>query len=430
MRVSIFGLGYVGAVTAACLARDGHTVVGVDVNAEKVAGVAAGRSPIVEAGLDELLERGVAEGRIGATTSAREAVLATEVALISVGTPPQANGEPDLQYVERVCAEIADAVNDAGKAITVVLRSTVPPGTLDRCGELFARRGARVDLAFNPEFLREGSAINDYDHPAYTIVGTTSPAAEHGVRELYAAVDAPVLVVPPRVAEMIKYVANAWHATKIVFANEVGRLARSFDVDGRDVMEVIVQDTRLNVSPTYLRPGFAYGGSCLPKDVGALLALARRADVPAPLLAAVPASNLQQVELAADAVLGFKPRRVGVLGLAFKPGTDDLRESPAVRLVKHLIGEGCEVRIYDRDVHRARLMGTNLAYIHATIPHFEAMLVDSAAQAVAGADVVAVTYVAGEFAAALADVPGVPVVDLAGLYREPPEGRESRGIAW
>jgi GDP-mannose 6-dehydrogenase len=429
MKISIFGLGYVGVVTAACLARDGHHVVGVDVNAEKVAAVAAGRSPIVEEGVDGLLASAVADGRIEATTDARAAVAATDISMITVGTPPLANGEPDLKYVMRVCGEIAAAVRGLGKAHLVVLRSTVPPGTLARCAELFAAERAEVHLAFNPEFLREGSAIRDYDAPAYTIVGTTDATAERQARELYASVPAPVIVVEPAVAEMIKYVANAWHATKIVFANEMGRLAKAFGVDGRDVMDVIARDTKLNVSPVYLRPGFAYGGSCLPKDVGALLAQARRLDVHVPLLAALPVSNAHQIELAFAAVAAARLRRVAVLGLAFKPGTDDLRESPAVPLVKRLLGEGCEVRIYDRDVNHAHLMGTNLAYIRANVPHFEALLVESAGDAVAWAEVVVVTYTSDEFTEALSGWDGKPVVDLAGLFRGA-TGREARGIAW
>jgi GDP-mannose 6-dehydrogenase len=430
MRISVFGLGYVGAVTAACLARDGNHVTGVDVNAEKVELVASGASPIVEEGLDVLLARAVADGRLRATTDAGEAVAATELSVIAVGTPPLANGEPDLGYVMRVCEEIADAVQMAGRPHVVVLRSTVPPGTLARCAEVFAAKDVEVHLAFNPEFLREGSAIRDYDTPAYTIVGTTDPAAEQKVRALYASVCAPVLVVEPSVAEMVKYVANAWHATKIVFANEVGRLAKACGVDGRDVMDVIAQDTKLNVSPAYMRPGFAYGGSCLPKDVGALLSQARRYDVPVPLLSSVPLSNAQQIDLAFDAVMAARPRRVTVLGLAFKPNTDDLRESPAVPLVKRLLGEGCEVRIFDRDVNHAHLMGTNLAYIRGSLPHFEALLAGSAADAVAWADAVVVTYGSGDFVEALTAGDGKHVVDLAGLFRGQTYGWDAHGIAW
>jgi len=239
-----------------------------------------------------------------------------------------------------------------------------------------------------------------------------------------------VVVVEPAVAEMIKYVANAWHATKIAFANEMGRLSKAFGVDGRDVMRVIAQDTKLNVSPVYMRPGFAFGGSCLPKDVDALLAHARRLDVSVPLLASVPVSNEQQVDLAVQAVLDLRPRRVGVLGLAFKPGTDDLRESPAVPLVKRLIGEGCEVRIYDRDVNHAHLMGTNLAYIRGNVPHFEALLAESAAEVTAWADALVVTYVSDEFTEALAASDGLPVVDVAGLVGSGEGREETYGIGW
>ena len=434
MKVSIFGLGYVGAVTAACLARDGHQVMGVDVSADKVARVTRGESPIVEDGLPELLAVGARSGRITATVDAVAAVAETEVSMISVGTPPDENGVPDLSYVERVCREIGAAVAAKRAAHVVVLRSTVPPGTTQRCVRIVADAagdGGPVHVAFNPEFLREGSAIRDYDQPAYTVIGTDDAVAERAVRELYAAVDAPVHVVPPAVAEMVKYVANTWHATKIGFTNEVGRVAKAFGVDGRQVMQLIAADTKLNVSPVYMRPGFAYGGSCLPKDVNALLHYAAELHVTTPLISAVPVSNQVHIEQAAAAVLRHGRRRVAVLGLAFKPGTDDLRESPAVPLVKRLLGEGCEVRIYDRDVHTARLMGTNLAYIRAHIPHLEALLSDTVEDCLAWSEVVVVTYASDEFAKAICDGGQTrPVVDLAGLFTEPPAGCEYDGIAW
>jgi GDP-mannose 6-dehydrogenase len=415
VRVSVFGLGYVGVVTVCCLARDGHQVVGVDVNADKVAEVAAGRPPIVEPGLDELLAAGVAAGRIAATGDAREAVLASDLSMITVGTPSQPNGEPNLDYLFRVCAEIAAALADPPKDHIVVVRSTSPPGTLARCREQFAALGDKVHLAFNPEFLREGSAIADFDGPPYTVIGTADPVAERALRELYAGVSAPLVVVAPDVAEMVKYVANAWHAAKIVFANEVGRLAEASGVDGREVMGVIVRDTKLNVSATYMRPGFAYGGSCLPKDVSGLLHLGRRHEVPVPMLASLPASNAAHIDLAVDAVLRHRPGSVAVLGLAFKPGTDDLRESPAVPLVKKLIGEGCQVAIFDRHVRPARLTGANLAYIRANLPHFEALLSDEPEQVVEAADVVVVTHGSPEIVALAERVAGrKPVVDLVG----------------
>jgi len=433
MKVSIFGLGYVGAVTAACLARDGHEVVGVDVNPDKVARVNAGESPIVEDGLPELLAEGVASGRITATVDSVAAVAATDVSFISVGTPPDENRVPDLGYVERVCVEIGAAIAANGAAHVVVLRSTVPPGTTGRCAGLLAAAAGDVPVhvAFNPEFLREGSAIRDYDRPAYTIIGAADRQAEAAVRELYATVEAPVHVVAPAVAEMVKYVSNTWHATKIGFANEIGRVAKGFGVDGRDVMHLIAEDHKLNVSAVYMRPGFAYGGSCLPKDVYALLHYAGEMHVPTPLLSAVPASNQAHIDEAVKTVLRHGRRRVAVLGLAFKPGTDDLRESPAVPLVKRLLGEGCEVRIYDRDVHTAQLMGTNLAYIHAHVPHFEALLTETIEECLAWSEVVVATYSSEEFVNAIRDGGQArPVVDLAGLFDEAPGGCDYDGIAW
>lgn len=424
MRVSVFGLGYVGVVTVCCLARDGHRVVGVDINPDKVADVAAGRPPIIESGLEDLLRRGVADGRITATTDAHEAVLTSDLSMITVGTPAQPSGEPNLDFVFRVCSEIASALRSEPKEHVVAVRSTVPPGTLARCRERFATLARSTHLAFNPEFLREGSAIADFDNPPYTILGTKDPVAERALRDLYAGVSAPLLVVRPEVAEMVKYVANAWHATKIVFANEIARLAEACGVDGREVMGVVVQDTKLNVSATYMRPGFAYGGSCLPKDVSGLLHQGRSHEVPVPLLASLPISNAIHIELAADAVLRYRPTRVAVLGLAFKPGTDDLRESPAVPLVKKLIGEGCQVSVFDRHVRPARLTGANLGYIRANLPHFEALLSDEPDEILRTADVVVVTHSTPEINDLVETVKGrKPIIDLAGAIV--PDGEDA-----
>lgn len=433
MKISIFGLGYVGAVTAACLARDGHEVIGVDVSPEKVALIGAGESPIVEPELGQLLAEGAATGRILATTDAEKAVVASDVSLISVGTPPTERGETDLSYVFNVCKDIAVAVRRKATPHVIVLRSTVPPGTLERCHNLLRDvAGAEsVHLAFNPEFLREGSAIRDYDLPPYTIIGTEDPVAEAAVRQMYAKVEAPVIVAKPAVAEMVKFVANTWHAAKVTFANEIGRIAKAFGIDGREVMNIIVQDTKLNVSPTYMRPGFAYGGSCLPKDLSALLYCARVMDVPVPLLSTIPASNNFQVELAAQEVLRSGARRIAVFGLAFKPGTDDLRESPAVLLVKRLLGEGCQVSIYDKAVQQARLVGTNLAYIQRNLPHFEALLVTEPQQALEGAEMAVVTYATSEFRQVLLDAPkGTRILDLAGIFTEPIKELDYHGLAW
>jgi GDP-mannose 6-dehydrogenase len=433
MRVSVFGVGYVGTVSMACLARDGHDVIGVDVNAEKARAIGEGRSPVVEPGLEALLREGVAAGSVRTTTDPVEAIRSSEVSLISVGTPPGHGGAPDLSAVWKVTEEIAAAMATKETEHTFVLRSTVPAGTLDRCAQIIGRKCPieLVHLACNPEFLREGSSIADYDHPAYTVIGTRDDRARQVVEQLYSAIDAPLVVVEPEVAELTKTVMNAWHATKITFANEIGRLAKSMGVDGRQVMDLLIQDRKLNISPTYLRPGFAYGGSCLPKDVLSLVAQARAADVSVPLLASLPQSNAEVVEQATRLILDGRNRRIAVLGLAFKANTDDLRESAAVTLVKRLLGEGCRVRIYDKDVHAARLVGTNLAYIQENLPHFQELLVPSLAEALEDCETVVVTYVTPEFQNALDAAPsGLRVVDLAGLPDMTTRDRQYAGIAW
>lgn len=430
MKISIFGLGYVGTVTAACLAQDGHEVIGVDVNPQKVALLNAGVSPIVEPELGQLLSEGVAAGRIACTKDSEEAVMASDISLISVGTPSLENGESDLSYVFEVCKEIGAAVYRKGTPHVIVLRSTVPPGTLEHCRTLLGDvvSSAPIHFAFNPEFLREGSAVRDYYMPPYTVIGTEDPVAKEAVQRMYAAVKAPLIVVEPAVAEMVKYVANAWHAAKVTFANEVGRIAKAFRVDGREVMNIIVQDTKLNVSPAYMRPGFAYGGSCLPKDLNALLHCARKMDISVPLLSTIPVTNSLQIELGAQEILRSGARRISIFGLAFKAGTDDLRESPAVLLVKRLLGEGCEVKIYDSAVYQACLMGTNLAYIQRNLPHLKSLLVAEPHQALEDVDLAVVTQTNPALRQALRDAPKeIQVLDLAGIFATEPLKLLERG---
>jgi len=425
MNITIFGLGYVGTVTAACLARHGHRVVGVDRLAEKVDRLNAGQTPIVEPGVAELL----AAHPLTATLSAGEALQNAELSIISVGTPPLPTGEPNLEFVEKVCREIGSALRGRATTHVVVLRSTCPPGTLARCRAWLdeASGGAPVALAFNPEFLREGTAVRDFQEPPMTVIGTHDDEAEAALRALYAPVSAPVIVTEPQVAEMVKYVSNAWHATKISFANEVGRIAQGLGVSGHAVMDLVTTDTKLNCSKAYMRPGFAYGGSCLPKDLNGLLAQARRCLAATPLLEAVGQSNTAQIDAAVARVLaevsGQPGRSVAVMGLAFKPGTDDLRESAAVTLVKRLLGEGCDVRIFDEQVHTARLLGTNLAFIRDRLPHFEALLQPTADQACDGVDVVVQTYscaaLESKRIALLDDRPGLPWIDLTRALSEP-----------
>ena len=440
MRVSIFGLGYVGTVCAACFARFGHEVLGVDLNADKNAQITAGRSPIVEPGVEELVRDGVAAGRLSATSDAEHAVSWSELSLICVGTPSRANGSLDTSNVEDVARSIGRALRERDGRHTVVVRSTLLPGTtlgLVRRAleeESGKRCGDEVGLAYNPEFLREGSAVADFGDPPYTLVGGIDEASARDAAALYATLDAPLHLISIPEAEMAKYAANAFHAAKIVFANEIARFSHAAGLDGRRVMELLVQDSRLNISPAYLRPGFAYGGSCLPKDVRALLHAARQRDVELPLLHGVHESNDLHLRRGIDLVLAQPGRSIGVLGLSFKAGTDDLRESPVVRLVEALLGKGYRVSIYDGNVNLARVLGANREYIEAVVPHLAELMVDDALELLERCDTVVVGNAAPEFAELVAGTTAKSIVDLVGLPLTDAQrealGDRYAGIAW
>jgi GDP-mannose 6-dehydrogenase len=378
MRVALFGLGYVGTVTAACLAKAGHEVVGVDISVEKVAMVNAATPPVVEPGLAELLAEVVGAGRLRATTSSDEAVAASDVSLICVGTPGRANGQLDVEAVVRTGERIGAALRHRVEPHVVVLRSTVLPGTTETClvPALRAAAGARAEIAVavNPEFMREGSSLRDFAGPPLTLVGCAEPATAAVLKTLYATVGAPFVHTTIQTAEMAKYAANAFHALKVCFANEIGDACDALGADAHEVMRIFLMDRKLNVSEAYLRPGFAFGGSCLPKDLRALLHAARLADVSLPVLASILPSNEGQVRRGVEAVLATRRSRIGIVGLAFKAGTDDLRESPMVALVETLIGKGCDVRILDRNVAMARLLGANRRYIEEEIPHIASLM--------------------------------------------------------
>lgn len=419
MRVSVFGLGYVGCVTAVGLARAGHEVLGVDISPDKVAMVNDAVPPVVEPGLKEALAKAVAERRLRGTLSSEEAIKATDLSLVCVGTPGRANGQIDVGAIERVACEIGSALAGRSTPHTVVLRSTVLPGTTERVFIPAIRAGAGCDLgpsvrvAVNPEFMREGSALKDFAQPPLTLVGCEDSATIFFLRSLYAGVKSPFVHTALRTAEMLKYVSNSFHALKISFANEIGDIAAAFGVDGQELMRIFLMDRKLNVSEAYLRPGFAFGGSCLPKDLRALLHAARSADVSAPLLSSVLPSNEGQVRRQVEAILGTRKRRIGVVGLSFKPGTDDLRESPMVTLVETLIGKGCDVRILDRNVAIARLVGANRRYIEEEIPHIASLMCGSVEALLAHAEVLVVGNTGEEAASALAAVaPKHIVIDL------------------
>jgi GDP-mannose 6-dehydrogenase len=341
--------------------------------------------------------------------------MATDISFVAVGTPSQPNGSLDISTVLKVCAQIGEAVADKGRPHIVVIRSTIPPGTMDCCAEVLqtSAKATPISVAFNPEFLREGTAIKDYNSPPYTIIGTRSSTAERALREIYANVSAPIIVTEPRVAEMIKLVSNSWHATKVAFANEIGRLGKALDFDPAQVMEILVRDKKLNVSSAYLRPGFAFGGSCLPKDLRALTYFARRENVDLPLLSSLTRSNDAQIDAALMEVLNTEKRRIGIVGLAFKAGTDDLRESPALELAERLLGKGRELRIFDPAVCQAKLVGANRRYMEAKLPHLSRLLVPTAAEFLKHSELIVVTQHAPAFEQAIdSNRPNVPIIHL------------------
>ena len=433
MNVSIFGLGYVGIVTAGCFARDGIHVIGVDINPDKINNINNGIPPIIEKGLKELIEEGLEQGRISATLDIEEAIQKTDVSLISVGTPSREDGALDLQYVERVVISIAEFVALKKKAHTIIIRSTIFPGTTRYLTELSKKYCKDIPLhfAFNPEFLREGSAIKDFDEAPFTVIGTESKIAASYVKKLYATLDAPVFVVKPEEAELLKYAANAWHATKIGFTNEIGRLAKFSKVDARKVMEMLVLDKKLNTSTAYMKPGFAYGGSCLPKDVRAIEYFGKINNINLPIINALSQSNNAHIELALDLIIKKNKKRLGLLGLSFKSDTDDLRESPAVELSERLLGKGYDLKILDHYVSESKLIGSNKAYIEKKIPHLSRLMVDSPNDLLKHSEVIIVTHGAAEFRTILDKInDDALIIDLTGILKEDIEYSSYEGIAW
>lgn len=438
MKISVFGLGYVGCVSAACLTKDGHQVVGVDVSEHKVKLVAGGRSPVIESKLDELIQAGVTSGNLRAIRDGKTAVLESDVSVICVGTPSNGNGSLNLMFVEQVCREIGTALRDKKGYHVVVVRSTMLPGTVQDklivMMEEFSgkRAGPDFGVALNPEFLREGSAIDDYYRPSYIVIGQLDERSGDAVQEMYSRIDAPVIRTDIRTAEMVKYVSNTFHAVKVVFANEIGTLCKAHGIDGQQVMDLFCQDRRLNISTAYLRPGFAFGGSCLPKDLRALLYRAKERDLDCPLLSATWQSNRQHIEQATEMVEKTGKKKVGVLGLSFKAGTDDLRESPIVPMVEMLVGRGFQVTVFDEKVELSRLIGANKSYIESVIPHIALLMRPSIAEVVDQSEVVVLANNSGAFS----QVPqlmreGQVLVDLVGMAK----GEETRrgdyeGICW
>jgi GDP-mannose 6-dehydrogenase len=437
MRISIFGLGYVGAVSAACFAESGHEVIGSDVNPLKVQIINEGRSPVVEPGVEEIIAQAVKENRLRATTSAVEAVMDSDVSLVCVGTPGHHNGSLDLTYIKNVCKEIGSALETKHRYHVVVMRSTMLPGTIHDVViptlEVYSGKKAGRDfgVAINPEFLREGTSIYDFYHPPFTLIGADDDEAAALVGKLYAQINAALLTVKVKEAEMVKYSCNAFHAVKVTFANEIGNVCKALGIDSHKVMEVFCQDTKLNLSSYYLKPGFAFGGSCLPKDVRALAYKARTQDVETPLLNSLMVSNRLQIERAADMIAATGKKQVGILGLSFKAGTDDLRESPMVYLIESLIGKGYKLSIYDKEVELARVFGANREYIEREIPHISSLMRDDIHHVIESSEVILIGKKSEEYRV-INDYTnnGRKIIDLVRLIDTDDPPKSYQGICW
>lgn len=438
MKISIFGLGYVGAVSAGCLAKDGHSVIGVDPYQPKVDLINAGKTPVIEKDIGEIMQKAVADGLLSATQDVRRAVFDTDMSLICVGTPSQTNGSLDLKYVRKVCEEIGAALQDKEGFHVVVARSTMLPGSMRSLVipvlEESSGKQAAVDFGVcnNPEFLRESTAVYDYYNPPKTVIGETDTRAGDLLASIYANLDAPLVRTSVETAEMVKYTDNVWHALKVGFANEIGNICKAVDIDSHEVMEIFCKDTKLNLSPYYMKPGFAFGGSCLPKDVRALTYKARVSDIEVPILNAIIPSNQRQIEKGLAMIIEKGSRKVGILGFSFKAGTDDLRESPLVEVIERLIGKGYDIRLYDRNVKIASLVGANKDYILNHIPHISKLMVDSIDEVLAHADTIVIGNGAEEFRAVAEQIPaGKSVVDLVRIInRRSSAGPGYDGICW
>jgi len=437
MKISVFGLGYVGTVSAGCLADSGHAVWGVDVNADKVASINSGSAPIVEPEIADFIAKARKQDLLKATVSSEEGILATDVSFICVGTPSQSNGSLDLAHLQRVCEDIGSALRRKKTPHTVVFRSTTLPGTTEDVAIPILEKhsgkqiGQGLYVCYNPEFLREGTSVKDYYHPPKIVIGERNPGEGDVVEQIYSGIKAPTVRTSIRAAEMVKYSDNAFHALKVTFANEIGNICKRLGIDSHAVMDIFCQDTKLNLSKVYLRPGFAFGGSCLPKDLRALSYQAKRADLDVPVLNAILASNASHIKGVIQRIIGLGKKRVGFLGMTFKPDTDDLRESPLVEVIETLLGKGFHVKIYDKNVATSRLIGANKRFIEEHIPHLSSLLTERIEDVVDTAQVVVVGYASAEFVPALKKMRSDQlIIDLARI-----EGRESfaasyDGICW
>ena len=427
MNISVFGLGYVGSVTAACFANIGHRVIGVEANPDKLAIFQAGQSPLFEPGLAELLAGVCATGQFTATADVAAAIHGSDLSFICVGTPSKKGGQVDLSYIEKVCREIGAALRAKTAPHLIVIRSTMLPGNIESVvvphveSASGKRDGRDFHVVANPEFMREGTAIRDFFEPPFVVLGEQHPGAADRAAELYQCVTAPLIRVSIRAAEAIKFACNAYHALKITFANEVGQFCKVHDIDSHEVMGIFTQDHKLNISPAYLKPGLAYGGSCLPKDLRALISRGREHDLELPMLEAIARSNTAQIERTIQFIADLGHRDIGILGLSFKTGTDDLRESPIVIMAETLLGKGCRVAIHDSEVELTRLTGANKRFLEEKLPHINSLLDPSLAAVCARSKTLVVCKNHPDYQQLAALVtPAHRVVDLVGALKTTP----------
>lgn len=437
MRISIFGLGYVGAVSAGCLAADGHTVIGVDPNSTKVKLINEGLTPIIEKDIGEIIASAVAEKRLWATTNVADAVNDSELSIVCVGTPSERNGSLDLRYIRSSCEEIGQALRRKPGWHNVTIRSTILPGTMRNIVipmlEESSGKKAGVDfgLCNNPEFLREGTAVYDYRNPPKTVIGEIDSRSGDVLAGLYAHLQAPLIRTSVETAEMVKYVDNVWHAVKVAFANEIGNICKPLSIDSHEVMNIFCQDTKLNLSPYYLKPGFAFGGSCLPKDLRALSYKGKSLDLDLPLLNSVIPSNEVQIDRAFKLITDRNVKKISILGFSFKEGTDDLRESPIVELIERLIGKGADLKLYDKNVSIAALIGANRDYILNHIPHISRLMVESVKEAVDHAELIIIGNKAPEFSDWIEKIPSDKyIIDLVRVTKVARPVANYEGICW
>jgi GDP-mannose 6-dehydrogenase len=437
LKVSIFGLGYVGTVSAGCLANEGHEIIGVDPVRTKVDLINAGRSPIIEKDIEEIIAQAVKAGRLRATDDTIQAIRDTELSFVCVGTPSQINGNLDLTHVRNVCEQIGQALRCKSARHTVVIRSTILPGTMRRVvipvlEETSGKKaGTDFSICNNPEFLREGTAVKDFHSPSKTVIGELDQASGDMLANLYAKLDAPLIRTDIETAEMIKYIDNSWHALKIGFANEIGNLCKSFSVDAHRAMEIFCLDKKLNISSAYLTPGFAFGGSCLPKDLRALAYSAKLHDLELPILSSILPSNELQISRGLQLIMEKGRKRIGILGFSFKAGTDDLRESPMIEVIERLTGKGYDVRIYDKNVQVAKLIGANRDFILNRIPHISRLMVDNIEAVLQHGETIVIGNKSSEFES----VPqrlhtGQSLVDFVRISNYRSNNGEYSGMCW